>query len=101
MMTCLLKKANELGWQLSASLDVSAKFMVQNNQEFPIDVHSWFLCKDLTNLSQNTPVQARTSASVPSVPPMSQGPDAPHQFTNWELEDLPPSYSEVMAGQSK
>ena len=95
MMTNLLKKANELGWQLSASLDVSAKFIKRNNREFPIDVHSWFLCKDLTNFSEpshNTPVQTSRNAPAPSAPPMSQDPNDGYGM----LEDLPPSYSEVM-----
>merc|ERR1711862_956375 len=46
MLTHLLKRANQLGWQLSTSLDVSAKYISQENgPDYPLDVHSWFFRK--------------------------------------------------------
>ena len=64
MLVHLLKKANELGWQLICSLDVSAKIdKRKGHSEFPIDVHSWFLCKP----PQNDP-------NLPFAPPISQDP---------------------------
>ena len=69
----LLKKANELGWQLSCSVDVSAKYVHQENgPDYPIDVHSWFMCKP-----------PETDPNLPTAPPMNS--------------DLPPTYSEVMS----
>ena len=54
MLINLLKKANQLSWQLSASLDVSAKFHHQENgPDYPIDVHSWFFCKKISDASED------------------------------------------------
>ena len=39
----ILSKLQVLGWSLAASADVSAKFYKRKEQEFPLDVHSWFL----------------------------------------------------------
>ena len=91
-----MKRANELGWQLSASLDVSSKFVSNDNQQYPIDVHSWFFCKDfkgLSDLSPNTFVQSDTNSVLASAPPMGQD-----LSLRGHVENLPPSYSEVMAG---
>ena len=90
MLTNLLKKANQLGWQLSTSLDVSAKFVHQDNgPDYPIDVHSWFFCKTLANSSEGFSTQP-----VPSAPPMGA------TSMGWNFydtfSDLPPSYDQVM-----
>ena len=62
MILHLLKKANELGWQLVCSLDVSAKYIEQENgPDYPLDVHSWFLCK---NPSVNLPSAFSNSLEV-------------------------------------
>ena len=75
MLLHLLKKANELGWQLVCSLDVSAKYVHRDNgPDYPLDVHSWFLCKASV---------AEPSGGQPSAPPL---------FVD---TDLPPSYSEA------
>ena len=42
-VTRILSKLQALGWSLAASADVSAKFYKRKEQEFPLDVHSWFL----------------------------------------------------------
>ena len=42
-LTRILSKFQALGWSLAASADVSAKFYKRKEQEFPLDVHSWFL----------------------------------------------------------
>ena len=42
-VTRILSKLQALGWSLAASADVSAKFYKYKEQEFPLDVHSWFL----------------------------------------------------------
>ena len=42
-VTRILSKLQALGWSLAASADVSAKFYKRREQEFPLDVHSWFL----------------------------------------------------------
>ena len=42
-LTRILSKLQALGWSLAASADVSAKFYKHREQEFPLDVHSWFL----------------------------------------------------------
>ena len=42
-VTRILSKLQVLGWSLTASADVSAKFYKHKEQEFPLDVHSWFL----------------------------------------------------------
>ena len=39
----ILSNLQALGWNLAASADVSAKFYKHKEQEFPLDVHSWFL----------------------------------------------------------
>ena len=94
MLTNLLKKANELGaelgWHLSTSLDVSAKFIHQENgPDYPIDVHSWFFCKNFANYSEDF-----SSQSVPSAPPM--GATSLEWNFNDTFLDLPPSYDQVM-----
>lgn len=47
MMLHVLRKANEMGWKLCLSLDVSAKYYKNsnNNISYPLDVHSWFFAK--------------------------------------------------------
>ena len=90
MLTNLLKKANQLGWQLSTSLDVSAKFVHQDNgPDYPIDVHSWFFCKTFANSSEGF-----SSQPVPSAPPM--GATSMGWNLNDTFSDLPPSYDQVM-----
>ena len=90
MLTNLLKKANELGWQLSASLDVSAKYHQQESgPDYPIDVHSWFFCKTFANYSEGF-----SSQTVPSAPPM--GATSMGWNVNDTFSDLPPSYDQVM-----
>ena len=45
MLLLALKEAARYGWQLSASADVSAKYVHQENgPDYPADVHSWFFC---------------------------------------------------------
>lgn len=44
MLLILLREAFQYGWHLSASADISAKFVhTENGPDYPVDVHSWFL----------------------------------------------------------
>ena len=43
MVIRILSNLQALGWNLAASADVSAKFYKHKEQEFPLDIHSWFL----------------------------------------------------------
>ena len=69
MLIHLLKKANEMGWQLSTSLDVSSKYVSQENgPSYPLDVHSWFFSKNIsTHPSSQNPAHPLMSHSVPSM----------------------------------
>ena len=69
MLIHLLKKANEMGWQLSTSLDVSAKYVSQENgPSYPLDVHSWFFSKNIsTHPSSQNPAHPLMSHSAPSM----------------------------------
>ncbi len=89
MLLHILKKANEQGWHLKASLDVSAKYVHQENgPNYPIDVHSWYF----TNAS-NSDIENDNAggdpfgASAPPPPSSSMYPGL-GSFGN----DLPPSY---------
>ena len=43
MLMMLLREASRLKWELVASVDVSAKYVHQDNgPDYPIDVHAWF-----------------------------------------------------------
>ena len=43
MLLMLLREASRLNWDLVASVDVSAKYVHQDNgPDYPIDVHAWF-----------------------------------------------------------
>ena len=43
MLMMLLREASRLNWELVASVDVSAKYEVQDDgPEYPVDVHAWF-----------------------------------------------------------
>ena len=43
MLMMLLREASRLHWELMASVDVSAKYVHQDNgPDYPIDVHAWF-----------------------------------------------------------
>lgn len=76
----LLKKANELNWQLVASLDVSAKYHHRDNgPDYPLDVHSWFFTKVDTN--------GREFDAPPSAPPL----------TSDQIEMPPPTYEEALS----
>ena len=45
-LTKILKHFHNLGWRLVASADISAKYHKSNNQEYPLDTHSWFFLHD-------------------------------------------------------
>ena len=45
-LTQILKHFHSLGWRLVASADISAKYHKSNNQEYPLDTHSWFFLHD-------------------------------------------------------
>ena len=118
MLTHLLKRANQLGWQLSTSLDVSAKYISQENgPDYPLDVHSWFFRKKFSTQpadqlsAQPTPypsiqpsIQPSNQPSgqpraEPSAPPLEgQSSRVPQErlFQDYTYSDLPPSYDEVM-----
>ena len=51
LVTRILSKLQALGWSLAASADVSAKFFKRKEQEFPLDVHSWFLLYSLESIA--------------------------------------------------
>ena len=51
LVTRILSKLQALGWSLAASADVSAKFYKRKEQEFPLDVHSWFLLYSLESIA--------------------------------------------------
>ena len=43
MLMAILREANRLGWDLVASIDVSAKYVhPDSGPGYPVDVHSWF-----------------------------------------------------------
>ena len=45
-LTKIMKHFHSLGWRLVASADISAKYHKSNNQEYPLDTHSWFFLQD-------------------------------------------------------
>jgi hypothetical protein len=114
----ILKTANENGWYLVSSLDVSAKYVSRDNApDYPIDVHSWYF--------MNIPGQHGIPPSAPPDPdPAPMGfpaapmgfpdspmgfPDAPMGFTDCHgsppsappapapmgISDCPPTYFEA------
>ena len=53
-LTRILKQFHAAGWRLVASADISAKYLKTNNQEFPLDTHSWFFLHDPENSTAQT-----------------------------------------------
>ena len=66
-MIQILKASSDLGWNLVASLDVSAKYIHQENgPDYPIDVHSWYLTNNPATSPGSEPIQA-PSALYPDI----------------------------------
>ena len=54
MLSAVILEAEKRGWKLMASADVSSKYVHQENgPDYPLDVHSWFFCKEQTKFEQS------------------------------------------------
>ena len=68
MLMAVLREANRLGWDLIASVDVSAKYVHRDNgPDYPVDVHAWFF-KHTPGNSLKSIVQCRNKRALDSVP---------------------------------
>ncbi len=114
MLLHMLKKANEYGWQLVASLDVSAKYVHRDKgPDYPIDVHSWYFTTDSGWPVSSDVAPSAPSASGSAMPPPT-GPWVPPSGSSKKDEMLnapggnpdpdpepsapPPSYDEATGG---
>lgn len=69
MIIHLIKTANELGWKLICSIDVSAKKMERNDGiECPNDVHSLYFCK-VSDDELDTAFSPKCDDTVTVLPP--------------------------------
>lgn len=66
MMTVLLSNLMERGWRVVTSADVSAKYHhEENGPDYPLDLHSWFICYTGNTSAMPTPSTAKEYAFGP------------------------------------
>jgi len=102
MLCFLLKGLMNLGWVLVSSADVSAKYYKDKNEEYPLDVHSFWFAKSIPitgNVVATAPFAAATNY-LPSSDFYSQynhdNINDNRYHNNIDFSQQPPSYEDIM-----